>query len=81
MLLSVHVTSILFLVQFNNFAVSIGVTRSYSSHPFVCALASYFNLTEICHQPLTKKPVPLFRKSLFILKCAHLFMLKYMCID
>jgi len=33
MLPSVHVTSVLFLVQFNNFA-SIGVT--YSSRPFLC---------------------------------------------
>ena len=36
-----HVTSVLFLVQFNNFSptmASIGVTRSYSSHLFLCAL-------------------------------------------
>jgi len=42
MLLSVHVTSVLFLVWFNNFPwlwASIGVTRSYSSRPFLCALA------------------------------------------
>ena len=39
MLLSVHVTGILFLVWFNNFAwASIGVTRFYSSHPFLYAL-------------------------------------------
>ena len=40
LLLSVHVTSFLFLVRFNNFALwtFIGVTRSYSSHPFLCAL-------------------------------------------
>ena len=40
MLLSVHVTNVLFfLVQFNNFALTMGVTHSYSSHPFLCALA------------------------------------------
>ena len=34
MLLSVHVTSFLFLVWFNNFALTIGViTRSYSKSP------------------------------------------------
>ena len=41
MLLSVHVTGILFLVWFNNFALtmgSIGVTHSYSSRPFLCTL-------------------------------------------
>ena len=44
MLLSMHMTSFLFLVLFNNFArlwASIGVTRSYSSHPFLCALAMH----------------------------------------
>ena len=39
MLLSVHVTGILFLVLVGNSAASIGVTHSYSSHPFLCALA------------------------------------------
>ena len=41
MLLSVHVTSVLFLVLAGNFALtmgSIGVTRSYSSRPFLHAL-------------------------------------------
>ena len=42
LLLSVHVTSVLFLVWFNNFAyclwASIGVTHSYSSHVFLCTL-------------------------------------------
>ena len=37
MLLSVHVTSVLFLVWFHNFALTMGVTRS--SHPFLYALA------------------------------------------
>ena len=38
MLLIVHVTSFLFLVLAGNFAFysSIGVTRSYSSHLFLC---------------------------------------------
>ena len=42
LLLSTWVGS-LFLVRFNNFDglwASIGVVRSYSSHPFLCALAS-----------------------------------------
>ena len=42
MLLSMHVTSVLFLVRFNNFTLTTGsieVTRSYSSRPFSCALA------------------------------------------
>ena len=46
MLLSVHVTSVLFLVRFNNFALiwaSIGVTHSYSSRLFLCALAQKYN--------------------------------------
>ena len=43
MLLSMHVTSVLFLVQFDNFALTMGFywnynTRSYSSHPLLCAL-------------------------------------------
>ena len=39
MLLSVHVTRVLFLVRFNNFALTMGVTCSYLSHSFVCTLA------------------------------------------
>ena len=39
-LLSVHVTSVLFLVRFNNFTASIGFTRAYSSRPFLCALVA-----------------------------------------
>ena len=41
MLLSMHVTNVLFLVRFNNFALTMGfirVARSYSSCPFLCAL-------------------------------------------
>ena len=38
MLLSVHVTGILFLVRFNNFTLTMGFYWSYSSHPFLCAL-------------------------------------------
>ena len=41
MLLSVHMTGILFLVRFNNFTrlwAYIGVTRSSSNRPFLCAL-------------------------------------------
>ena len=41
MLLSVHVTSVLFLVRFNNFALTIGVMYSYSSHLFLCTLDVY----------------------------------------
>ena len=43
-LLSVHMTSVLFLVWFNNFALTMsfyGVTRSYSSRPFLCVLVWY----------------------------------------
>jgi len=40
LLLSVHVTSVLYLVQFmTELRASIGVTRSYSSYLFLCALA------------------------------------------
>ena len=41
MLLCVHVTRVLFLVRQENLpqlSTSIGVTRSYSGHPFLCAL-------------------------------------------
>ena len=41
MFLSVHVTSVLFLVRFNNFALTMGVTCSYSSRPLLCALALF----------------------------------------
>ena len=46
MLLSVHVTRVLFLVRFNNFALTMGVTCSYLSHSFVCTLAR-----EMLHHP------------------------------
>ena len=39
MLLSVHMTSVLFLVWFNNFTLTMGVIHFYSSRPFLCALA------------------------------------------
>ena len=57
MLLSVHVTSVLFLAQFSNFALtmvwaSIGVTLSYSSRPFLCALGSTHTLTHTRKQLL-----------------------------
>ena len=39
MLLSVHMTIVLFLVRFNNFALTMGFYWSYSSRPFLCALA------------------------------------------
>ena len=49
MLLSVHGTSVLFLVQFNNFALTMGVTRSYSSRPFLCALDDTYNkVCQLC---------------------------------
>ena len=38
MLLSMHVTSVLFLVRFNDFTLTIGVIRSYSSCPLLCTL-------------------------------------------
>ena len=46
MLLSVHVTSVLFSVRFNNFALTMGFYWSYtlsSSCPFLCALAQVHN--------------------------------------
>ena len=46
MLLSMHVTRVLFLVRFNNFAWTMGVTHSYLSHSFVCTLAR-----EMLHHP------------------------------
>jgi len=50
MLLCVHVTRVLFLVLAGNSALtlwaSIGVTRSYSSHPFLCALDIYIYYVE-----------------------------------
>ena len=39
MLLCMHVTRVLFLVLAGNSALTMGVTRSYSSRPFLCALA------------------------------------------
>ena len=51
MLLSVHMTSVLFLVRFNNSPwlwASIGVTRFYSSHPFLCALGWEWHLVYSC---------------------------------
>ena len=50
MLLSVHVTSVLFLVWFNNFArlqAFIGITRSYSSRPLSCALVLYIKTASV----------------------------------
>ena len=42
MLLSVHVTSVLFLVLAGNFALTMGgVTCSYSSRPFLYTLVSF----------------------------------------
>ena len=38
MLLSVHVTSVLFLVQFNNFVLTMGFFWSYTSRLFLCSL-------------------------------------------
>ena len=43
MLLSVHVTRVLFLELVGNFALTMGVTRSYSSRPFLCALVEGYN--------------------------------------
>ena len=40
MLLSVHVTSVLFLVQFNNFAMTMGFYPELHARPFLCALVS-----------------------------------------
>ena len=48
MLLCMHVTSVLFLVQFNNLALTMGVTHSYSSCPFLCALDVYIEYRCIC---------------------------------
>ena len=47
MLLSVHVTSVLFLVWLVFLAqlqVSIGVTRSYFSRPFLCAVVIFIDI-------------------------------------
>jgi len=47
MLLTVHETSVLFLVRF---ALTMGLTRSYSSRPFLCTLESncarYFSYSQ-----------------------------------
>jgi len=61
MLLSVHVTSVLFLVWFNNFALtkgSIWVTCSYSSRLFLCALGAIHSpySCHSCHSELAHKP-------------------------
>ena len=48
MLLSMHVTSVLLLVWFNNFPLTMGFYWSYtlcSSRPFLCALAIYSYIT------------------------------------
>ena len=44
MLLSVHMTSVLYLVWFNNFALTTGFYWSYISHPFLCSLELLYNL-------------------------------------
>ena len=44
MLLSVHVTSVLILVQFNSVQASIRVTRSHSSRLLLYALAGHASL-------------------------------------
>ena len=38
MLLSVHMTSILFLIRLNNFTLTMGFYWNYSSRLFLCAL-------------------------------------------
>ena len=51
MLLTMYVTSVLFLVLAGNFALtmaSIGVIRSYSSRPFLCTLAMTYNIFVSC---------------------------------
>ena len=56
MLLSAHQTSVLVLVQFNNFALTVGfygVTCSYSSCLFLCALdkswVDFYDYNNICN--------------------------------
>ena len=51
MLLSAHVNSALFLVRVNNFALTTGVTRSYSSHHSYALLL--INITALLSRPLT----------------------------
>ena len=47
MLLSVHVTSFLFIVWFYNFALtSIGVTRSYSKLPVIDLMSEGVSITD-----------------------------------
>jgi len=40
--------SVLGLVQFDNFALTTGVTHSYSSHPFLCALDVHDSRVYLC---------------------------------
>ena len=48
MLLSVHVTCVVYLVRFNNFTLTMGFYLSYmpySGRPFLCALDTYEGFT------------------------------------
>jgi len=59
MLLSVHVTGILFLVQFNNFTLTMGFYWSYTLLlQFLCALA-YYDVTGLQKDINFKMSVPL----------------------
>ena len=44
---NMHVTSVLFLIWFNNFAPTMGVTRSYSSRPFFYVFLVDLNIFSI----------------------------------
>ena len=69
MLLSVHMTSVLFLVQFNNFALItgfIGAIHSYSIRPFLWALGHQSNCIPVGDGLYTQftGPFPCFVKVL-----------------
>ena len=68
MLLNMRVTSVLFLVQLNNFALTMGFYWSYTlllSCPFLCTLGHLSNCIPVGHSLYTQftGPIPLFCES------------------
>ena len=72
LLFTKQVTGILCLVQFNELWASIGVSRSFSSHPFLCALENtrawgkcFAGSNKSRQQLLTKTSVDVLFQELF----------------
>ena len=76
MLLSVHMTSFLFLVRFNNFTLTIGLHALTLSRPFLCALG----LSHIHHCHMMKDPRPPYFSLLLLCTITHEHKYMDMCI-